>query len=267
MVYAICTLLVTSICIVIAMNSNHPGTEDLVVQLNPMNYIFQKNLGIKHLDATWFTVIAIYGTSYGFLFSQGRKLHSMANSGMIPSWFKKKVEASGTPYVSLLFGSFMSFCAMIPITYGYKSFQQDLYFWCVIGSFFTYVCAFVSFIELRRKYGILDRSFVNPFGIPSAVVGLAVFTITFISTVAFQDMRESYEHRVHPIAGFSAFFLFAMAWYFVYAQKHQCFSSDEQKIMFSAYVIKCKLCVFGVLNVLLLIDDYINSQCKESQED
>ncbi len=240
MVYAICTLLVTSICIVIAMNSNHPGTEDLVVQLNPMNYIFQKNLGIKHLDATWFTVIAIYGTSYGFLFSQGRKLHSMANSGMIPSWFKKKVEASGTPYVSLLFGSFMSFCAMIPITYGYKSFQQDLYFWCVIGSFFTYVCAFVSFIELRRKYGILDRSFVNPFGIPSAVVGLAVFTITFISTVAFQDMRESYEHRVHPIAGFSAFFLFAMAWYFVYAQKHQCFSSDEQKIMFSAYVIKCK---------------------------
>ncbi len=240
MVYSICTLLFTSVCILIAMNSNHPGTEDLVVQLNPMNYIFQKNLGITHLNATWFTIPAVYGTSYGFLFSQGRKLYSMANSGMIPPIFKRKVEATGAPYVALLFGAFLSFCAMVPITYAYTSFQQDLYFWCVIGSFFTYVCAFVSFIELRRKYGILDRSFINPLGIPSAIIGLAVFTITFISTVAFQDMRKGYQHRVHPIAGFLIFFSFAMIWYFAYAQKHQCFSSDEQKIMFSAYVIKCK---------------------------
>ncbi len=240
MVYCMITLLFTSVCIVIAMNSNRPGTADLVAHLNPMNFVFQQNFGIPHFDSTWFTIPAIYGTSYGFLFCQGRKLHSMANSGMIPPIFKKKLELTGAPWVGLLFGAVLSFAAMIPITYGYRSFQQDLYFWSVIGSFFTYVCAFVSFVELRRKYGILDRSFINPWGIPSAIIGLAIFTITFISTVAFQDMRRGFQHRVHPIAGFTVFFSFAMAWYFFYAQKHQCFSSDEQKIMFSAYVIKCK---------------------------
>ena len=240
MVWCIGTLLTTAVCILFAMNSNHPGTKDLAHELNPMNFVFQKNFGVDHLNITWLTVFAVYGTAYGFLFALGRKLTSMAHSGMIPPIFKKKIEATGAPWVSLLFGACACFVVMVPIGYDYTSFEEDVYFWCLIGSFFTYVFAFFSFIELRRKYGILDRSFVNPLGIPSAIVGVGVFMITFISTVAFQDMRLPYQHRVHPIAGFSVCFLFAMVWYFVYAQKHQCFSSDEQKIMFSAYVIKCK---------------------------
>ncbi len=241
MIYVIISLLITSLGIFFGANSNHPGTKDLIHQINPLTLVFQRTLGCTHRLCTWLTIIPVYGTGYSFLFAVSRKLQSMAMSGMVIPLFKKKIDSTGAPIVPLLFASVVCLCIIIPVRLIFSSFEEDVFHWCIIGSFFTYVCAFVSFIELRRKYGVLDRSFVSPWGIPGAIIGLCVFAITFISTVAFQDMRKPFQHRLHPLAGFIGFTVIGIVWYFIYAQKYQCFSSDEQKIMFSAYVIKCKL--------------------------
>lgn len=206
----------------------------------PFNHVFSINFNMTHANAAWFTIPATFTTAFGFMFALSRQLHSMAQSGLIFSIFKAKTSFSGSPYIAIIFGSLISLMICIPVGYRYHSFQEDVFNWCMICSYFCYVCTFISFVELRRKYAVVGRYFVNPFGIPSAFVGFVIFTMNFVTTIGFQGKNDPIQHRLHPIAGFGVFMLFALLWYWLYAQKHQCFSPEEQKIMFSAYVIKCK---------------------------
>ncbi len=240
MVYCILTLFVTAVCIVFASSSNEPGSKALVGELMPFNHVYADRLGMAHHKASWITIIAVFTTAFGFMFALSRQIHAMALSGMIPSLFKERVSFSGAPYIALFISAIGILVVCIPVGYKYHSFQEDIFNWCTISSYFCYVCTFFSFVELRRKYGVVERYFINPFGIPSAFIGFSIFTINFISAVAFQGQHDGIQHRIHPIVGFVIIFIFALIWYCVYAQKYQCFSAEEQKIMFSAYVIKCK---------------------------
>ncbi len=240
MVYCILTLFVTAVCIALAAASNEPGSAELVGQLMPFNHVFSTNFHVEHLQAAWFTIPAVFTTAFGFTFALSRQLHSMAQSGMLPAIFKEKTQTSGSPYVAVMAGSLISLLVCIPVGYAYTSFKDDLFNWCMISSYVCYVSTFISFVELRRKYAVVGRYFVNPLGIPSAIVGFVIFTMNFITTIAFQGEGKPIQHRIHPIGGFGVFMFFALVWYFVYARKYQCFSGEEQKIMFSAYVIKCK---------------------------
>ena len=241
MVWCMVVFFVSALAIVFAACSNAPGIDGLLNSSSPLSPVFAKVLKIKDGAAMWITVPAVYTTAFGFLFSLSRQMSSMSQSGMIPSLLKAKTSWSGSPYGALLMGTVGVLTVCFPVTLKYNSFKSDIFVWCAISSYFTYMLMFISFIELRKTFGLLERSFVNPLGIPSALIGMAVFTMNLISNVAFQGLDQPIQHRIHPIAGFAVFILFAMVWYYIYARHYQCFSTDEQKIMFGAYVIKCKL--------------------------
>ncbi len=227
----------------------------------PLNPGFSKIFKIREYRASWLSIPHVFGSAFGFMFSFGRQLSSMAKSGMLPGMFKKKTEENESPYVALIAGSLVAIIIMLPVYYKYKSFLEDLFFWCTLGSFFIYFCAFISFIELRRKYTVIDRGFVNPFGIPSAIVGAGLFALNFISITAFQGANRGLQHRIHPIAGFLVFISIGVIWYFVYVQKNQCFSDEEQKVMFSAYVIKGKChSIYNIIRSKI----FLNSKCTRS---
>lgn len=240
MLYCIATLCASAIFLVLAACSNAPGSKALVNELLPFTKVFQNGLGISHHTAAWLSVPAVFTTGFGFMFALSRQIHSMSLSGMIPTLFKERTAFSGSPYIALIVGGALCLIVCIPIGYKYTSFQEDIFNWCMICSYCCYICTFISFVELRRKYAVVGRYYVNPLGIPSAVVGVVIFTMNFISAIAFQGEGVPVQHRIHPIGGFGVLMILAIIWYLIYARKYQCFSGEEQKIMFSAYVIKCK---------------------------
>ena len=232
------TLFVTSIAMLFAVSSQAPGVKELTFNLVPCNFAFARAFNISSQQATFLTIIPTVATGFGFVFAYQRQLYAMAGSGMLPVCFTWKLPKTDMPYVGLLFGTVLSLLIVLPIYYVYTSFVEDLFFWCSLASYFVYSSTFLSFIELRRKFSVLARSYVNPFGIPSAIIGWLIFTMNFISVIGFQGEEEAIQHRFHPIAGFFICLLLALLWYFGYAQKRQCFSVEEQTLMFSAYVIK-----------------------------
>lgn len=234
------TLFVTSIAMLFAVASQAPGIHEVGMALLPCNFAFAKAFGIHPNQATWLTVLPTFATGFGFMFAYQRQMYAMASSGMLPAWLTKKTAGSDMPYASLLFGTLLSLAVITPVYFVYRSFYEDIFFWCSLASYFVYTSTFISFIELRRKFSVLSRSFVNPLGIPSAILGWFMFTINFISVVAFQGEDKAYQHRIHPIAGFLVCIFLAALWYLFYSQKRQCFSVEEQTLMFSAYVIKGK---------------------------
>ena len=163
---------------------------------------------------------------------------AMAHSGLLPAVIQGKDDSKFNSNRALLLAAAIVICISLWMDYVESDDVNDIYYWAWLGSYFVYMFTFISFIEMRSKFSILQRHFVNPLGICSAVVGMCIFSINFISVVGFQGQHSGVMNRVHPILGFGVCAIIALIWYFVYAKYNQCFSAEEQKIMFSAYIIK-----------------------------
>jgi len=101
-----------------------------------------------------------------------------------------------------------------------------------MGSFSVYIVSMISFIVFRYKYILLERHFVNKLGITSAVIGIIIFLFTFIAVGFFQNDFH------HSITMYVCFVAIVSIYYFAYARYVQCFSPEEQSILFAVYVIK-----------------------------
>ncbi len=210
-------------------------------RLTPLNDGFMLLFNLTLEQATLFSIPLAFATSFGFIFAFGRQMASMATSGLLPPQLSYTMKHTNFPYMSVIIGCALVFIIMLPVHFYYTSFVDDLFYWCAIGSYFIYTCAFISFIQMRTKYSIIPREFINPLGITSAIIGEIIFTINLISILGFQQMGRQWVNRVHPIIGFAICLNLGVIWYWLYGSTHECFSPEEQKIMFTAYVIKCKL--------------------------
>lgn len=246
------TLFCTSIGMLFAMSSQSPGTAQLAKAAIPCNFAFSRLYNISERNATWFTIIPTYATAFGFMFAFGRQISAMASSGMIPKVFKWRIPWTGATYVAILTGSAVSMAVMAIVYFENENFVLDLFHWCSLASYIVYMSSFVSFIELRRKYSTVERNFVNPLGIPGAVLGMGIFTLNFIAVLGYQKEGDSILKRMHPVIGLLVTIIAATIWYLVFVLRFQRFAVEEQKVLFSAYVIKCKyyFFVYCILNVV-----------------
>ncbi len=237
MVACMSTLFITSFAVLFTTCSMSPGTSGLPHEILPLNFGYSHIFGISTRLSTWLSIPATYATGFGFMFAYGRQMASMANSGLLPAFLRRKTRWD-TPYMAMAVGSLIAFLVILPIYYSDRTFMDDMFFWSISGSYLVYIFAFSSFLNFRKKYSILNRSFINPIGTISAYYGMIVFAMSLISTLAFQG--TALRHRLHPPFGFFTFMLCAMWVYVTYSRKYQCFSDEEQKVMFSAYVINGK---------------------------
>eukprot|EP01031_Cornospumella_fuschlensis_P034905 gene34905-42271_t len=77
----------------------------------------------------------------------------------------------------------------------------------------------------------MERSFRSPLGLFGAYLGMAVFSLTFIGIAFFN------EDNGISISTFVIFMIFAMAYYFLVAQKREFFSKEEQDKFMKAYIL------------------------------
>jgi L-asparagine transporter-like permease len=97
-----------------------------------------------------------------------------------------------------------------------------------------YIFAFVAYLVFVQKYSSVNREFHSPLGVIGAYYGIVIFAVGFIATVGFQGKRYV------PIVFFIIYLIVMAIYYFLYALKNQKFSADEQKALFTAYIINGK---------------------------
>ncbi len=235
MVACIVTLILTAISIFFTTTSQYPGTADVGQALLPLNYGFQRLFSLNNADVTWLAVPSTYATGFGFMFVYGRQMCSMARSGLLPTIFKLRTKSSRSPYAALIIGSIISLIGVLSIYYTDESLLLDVFSICILASYTVYIFALFSYIIFKRRYSSLNRDFINPLGIPSAIIGIGIFTIGIISILGYHN-----GHHYIPILVFVIYVVLCSCYYLFLGYKKQQLSEEEQKILFRAYVINGK---------------------------
>lgn len=231
MTLCIVTLICTAFAVFFTTTSQPPGTAALAEALLPLNFGYQRVFGMSDTLVGWFAIPATYATGFGFMWVYGRQMCSMARSGLFPSIFKLRTGTAQTPYTALLFGSLIAVAGVVSIYYTELTLLTNIFNICVISSYTIYISVFISYIVFKYRYSGVQRKFNNPFGIPSAIIGICVFAMGLVSVIGYQGPNQA------SLIVFVCYVFLITLYYYFYGYKTQKLSEEEHKVLFKAYVI------------------------------
>lgn len=165
--------------------------------------------------------------AWGFIVPSGKLLHSMAQSNLLPSWFGLNNATSHNRAIVL--GCVMSYIWCL-VAYFAPDFADQLLNVAVLSACVTYFAQLQAFYMLRTKFSTIERDFYSPFGIPGAIISAIVFALSFISLAFLEDNYVP----LYSLLGLTAV---VSCYYYMFANKTQIFSKDEQKTVFRLHVI------------------------------
>lgn len=145
-----------------------------------------------------------------WLFGLTRVLHTLALKGLAPRIFA--TVSQGVPIGSLLI-SFVVSIAIVAIVTLIQSTTTTtiIYTLSNLGSILTNIWALISFILLRINSPTLHRSFISPFGLPGAVLGIAILVTVFV----FNCLANSKHVDVTFYVLIACFVIWSAYYYFV----------------------------------------------------
>jgi amino acid transporter len=236
------TLFATSIATIFVCSSlpslheGHSSNDDhataVATALAPLNTGFMRMFGITYTAASILSIPATFATAFGFIFGYGRVILSMSRSGLFPAALTRTYGEYRTPYVAILVCSLLSYL-MVILSYFVPIVQTYLFNVCIMAGYTGYTSQLVGFILFRIRHPDQERLFVSPLGIPGAVFGILIFTLSSISIMGFQD-DNSLAFVIYLCVN-----IVATVYYFAYARCRQCFSPEENFI-FTLQIVKCK---------------------------
>lgn len=237
----VATLIFLVICAFIipfVVYTQYPGLlDDEIMDYFPLNGGFITALGMNDQTASIIALPSLYIANALYIFGYGKQLSALAHSNLLPSFMGWTLPNSKIPYMSLIVGSVLGIFLLFILTHVMKQtyYSVETTAWfnaALLGSYFTFIISFISFIIFRVKYPNLKRSFFNPLGIIGAVIGILSFLLMSVGLVGFSaDDHKSFQY-------FLSFIGICTIYYFVYAKRHQRFSKEEQSVMFIVYLIK-----------------------------
>eukprot|EP01040_Poterioochromonas_malhamensis_P007058 gene7058-7620_t len=215
LIAGIVTVLILAIWLMFTVASQPPGvTPQLYSDATyfPLVFGYMHIFNISYKTATAISAIPIIGSSFAYLYIIAKQVKSMANSALLPKFFSKS------------------------ITIGNQSIPIVAYIVvCIAGFAANY---FAWFINLYRtssrfasRYSHMERSFKNPFGAYSAIIGSVIFLAVLVILIGFHT-----EYRGVTILYFS-YMAVMLLYYYVHVETNQKFSSMEQKVFFKAYIL------------------------------
>jgi amino acid transporter len=242
---ATAVMFVTGIALAVLASGNRPGNSVIGDSNYPLSYGFARIFGISVTAATWFSFPAYLANVTSLTFSAARQAINLANSGFSPPFFRWLIPVLETPYLALLGGCSCSFLLNVLIVYQEKALEQMIIL-TSLASQIVFVFAFLAYICFRGHYTSLVRSFVSPFGTVGAYIGLAIFSLSFIGTVAAQDGGWS------PIVTIVGATIFMVVCYVIFIGGNQSFSEEEKNKLFKAYLVNGKY-IYLFYSVVMLI--------------
>ena len=176
----------------------------------------------------------MFAALFGFLYCYGRQLQSISTTGLLPAIFQSTIPHLETPYLALIIGT------VFPIILGtigvyYPILLTKLYHVSTVSTNIVFFGACFGYLLFKKNFGQLQRSFENPLGIVSAVVGMIIFAMNMISACFFQGTAT-----YAALIIICCFFVIAVLFYIFYMGKRQTFSDEEKQQMFKAYLLNGK---------------------------
>jgi ethanolamine permease len=205
-------------------------------ELSPLNNGFQRIFKMADHYASILSIPATFATAFGFIYGYGRVILSMARSGLFPPILKSTYGPYRSPYMAILFGSIISYIMVIVVNF-VPVVETYLFSMCILCGFAGYISQFYGYIFFRMQHPDQERLYKNPFGIPGAVYGIIIFSLSSVSIMGFQD-----DSSVAFIIFLCIMFICTI-YYFTYAKSRQYFSVEE-KFIFVLQIVKCKLSSF-----------------------
>ena len=200
----------------------------------PLSYGFGLIFGISKRLGTLFSIAPSFLSSFGFMFVAGRQVNAMARSGLLPKRLITTYGVNSTPIGGMLLVSVVALM-MLFVAWYLDPFTL-LFRFAISGSCLVYILVFLSFIQFRSTYSTMTRQFINPLGVPSAIVGILCFAAIEISVLFIYPIR----HNFAETYGFIVFMVLCVVYYWTVVVRTQTFSEDEQKIFMCAYIINGK---------------------------
>lgn len=140
-----------------------------------------------------------------------------------------------SPVVTTLFVGFWSLLLCILLRYRGSYSRYTLLLLVVYCTLLLGVLTMFTYVQFRKKFDCLETFFANPGRSYTAVYGGTIFSIAIMYTIIKQ-------HRdARAVIGMIFYVLLCTVYYFYSARRSQCFSEEEQKVMFVAYVINANI--------------------------
>jgi amino acid transporter len=247
----------------IAVCSQAPGIAQLPQVTYPLRNgwarIFNTDLNVGR----WLHLPGLLISCLGFIYSAGKQLSSIAESGFLPKAFTHTIPIIDTPYFCLTLSTCFSFMLSM-IMVKYPDIIDDMSTIPSLSMQFICVNAFVCYIIFRTKFSNLTKSFESPIGIWGAVYGIFNNVIGVISNIFFVGRNYTGITVIIILCVISTLI------YVFYVSKNQKFSEEEKKVLFKAYLINGKKhqnLLFDFLFILSLLFCSKSSKPKENAKE
>ena len=170
-----------------------------------------------------------FASASALLFAAGRQMHSMSKSGLLPQCLSITYGSNQVPIAAMLTTTMIGFIVLFPLWLTDPQ-GDDIYELAILGACFVYLSMFWCFLLFKVHYGSMDRTFVNPLGIISAIFGIAFFSVIIISLLFIQM-------NYHALIAFVPLMILAIMYYYRVVESRQFFSKEEQQKFMKAYIL------------------------------
>jgi ethanolamine permease len=182
--------------------------------------------------------IALTGLVASFhtiLYAQGRQIYSLSRAGYFPTPLSLTHERFRTPHVATIAGSAAGLGVVLTVWFASGGPASDwtgvsalLLNMVVFGAMLSYIAQALSFILLRLRRPAMPRPFRSPFGVPGALVTIAIALVT----LAYQ-MQDPTFLRILPWV--AAWLALGLAWFALVARHRLILAPEEQVALSNAH--------------------------------
>jgi len=201
----------------------------LASTIYPLNEGYISFLGCTPTQASYLAFPSTFGALITFMFSHGKMICALSESGLLPKFLSKKT-TSDCPSVALISGSVIGYCICWPLYFFPQTMGSAVPNFCYLAAFTTYSLYSIGYIVLKKQYltGIV-YSFQNPFGVFGAGYVILIFALGTTSLIFFQGSIP------WGLVIYVGVLLVASIYYFAFAKSMQRFSEEEQRCVTFAF--------------------------------
>lgn len=174
-------------------------------------------------------VVGLIASFHTIIFAKGRQIYSLSRAGYFPTFLSVTHGKYKTPHVAMIAGSLLGLAVILTVWYsqggaaggGGAVIGFTLLNMAVFGAMLSYIAQAVSFIMLRRNKPNIERPFVNPLGVPGAIVTIIIAVVT----LGYQLADPTYRQGILGVAIWFAVFIV----YFALVGRNKLILSPEEE--------------------------------------
>ncbi len=221
--------LMASAFLVLTLNSSlAPGSWGLKTSGEPLLDGLRTLFGTDIAKILALVAIAgLVASFHAIIFAYGRQIYSLSRAGYFPRFLSVTHGTHHTPQVALIAGTIMGLGVMLAIWFIYGQEKGGAFIgaallnMAVFGAMISYVMQAVSFILLRIDMPHIERPYRSPFGIPGALLTLAIAIVT----ISFQVTDPAFQE---PVIWVATYYCLTIIYFAIFGRTQLVLSPEEE---------------------------------------